>query len=40
MTTRINLLPWRDARRAERQRDLVSLLAVAGVIALGITYLG
>ncbi|MFY9975413.1 MAG: pilus assembly protein PilN, partial [Chromatiaceae bacterium] len=30
---RINLLPWREARRRRRQREF----AVAGAIALGLT---
>jgi type IV pilus assembly protein PilN len=37
--TRINLLPWREARRAQRQRDLIGMLVVAAVIAAGIVFL-
>jgi type IV pilus assembly protein PilN len=37
--TRINLLPWRDVRRVQRQRDLVGLLVAAALLALGIVYL-
>lgn len=36
---RINLLPWREARRAHRQRDLIILLAIAAVLASGIVFL-
>ena len=32
--TRINLLPWRDVRRAQRQRDLIIMLAAAALLAL------
>ncbi len=37
--TRINLLPWREARQAQRQRDLGILLAVAAAFAVGIVFL-
>ena len=37
--TRINLLPWRDVRRAQRQRDLIIMLAVAALLAVGMVYL-
>ena len=37
--TRINLLPWRDVRRAQRQRDLIGLLVAAALLAFGIVYL-
>jgi len=37
--TRINLLPWREIRRAQRQRDLIILLVVAALLAVGIVYL-
>lgn len=37
--TRINLLPWREMRRAQRQRDLIILLVVAALVAVGIVYL-
>ena len=32
--TRINLLPWREARRAKQQRDFISMLVGAAVIAV------
>ena len=31
--TRINLLPWREARRAQQQREFITLLVVAIMIA-------
>ncbi|MDX1655569.1 MAG: PilN domain-containing protein [Candidatus Competibacteraceae bacterium] len=31
---RINLLPWREARRRQQQRDFLSLLAAAGLLAV------
>lgn len=37
--TRINLLPWRDVRRVQRQRDLIGLLVAAALLALGTVYL-
>ncbi|HRD48256.1 MAG: PilN domain-containing protein [Candidatus Competibacter sp.] len=37
--TRINLLPWREARRAERQRALFGILAGAALIAAGVVFL-
>lgn len=37
--TRINLLPWREARRAQRQRGLIMMLAAAALIAAGIVFL-
>lgn len=37
--TRINLLPWREARRAKRQRELLMMLAGAALGALGIVFL-
>ena len=37
--TRINLLPWRDVRRAQRQRDLIIMLAAAALLAVGMVYL-
>lgn len=37
--TRINLLPWREARHAQRQRDLIIMLAAVALLALGIVYL-
>lgn len=36
--TRINLLPWREARRSKRQRDLLLMLAAAALSALGIVF--
>ncbi|MER2513787.1 MAG: PilN domain-containing protein [Nitrosomonas ureae] len=38
--TRINLLPWREARRAERQRQLTFMLVSAALIGAGIMFLG
>ena len=38
--TRINLLPWREVRRVQRQRELISMLVAAGLVALGIVFLG
>lgn len=37
--TRINLLPWREARRNQRQRELIGLLIGAALIAAGIVFL-
>ncbi|MDG4554554.1 MAG: PilN domain-containing protein [Candidatus Competibacter sp.] len=37
--TRINLLPWREARRAQRQRELLSMLVAAALLAAGIVFL-
>lgn len=37
--TRINLLPWREARRAQRRRVLVSMLVAAALAAMGIIFL-
>jgi type IV pilus assembly protein PilN len=31
--TRINLLPWREAKRAQQQRNFIGLIAVAIVVA-------
>ena len=36
--TRINLLPWREARRAQQQRNFVSLLAAAVAVAAGAVF--
>lgn len=36
--TRINLLPWREARRAKRQRDLLAMLAAAALGAIGLVF--
>lgn len=32
--TRINLLPWREARRKQQQRHFMSMLAIAAVVAV------
>ena len=37
--TRINLLPWRDLRRTQRQRDLLGMLGGAALVAAGIVFL-
>jgi type IV pilus assembly protein PilN len=37
--TRINLLPWRDARRFQRQRELIGILIGAAIFAMGIVFL-
>jgi len=37
--TRINLLPWREARRAQRQRELIGMLVAAAMVAAGIVFL-
>lgn len=37
--TRINLLPWRELRRTQRQNELVTMLVVAALLAVGIVYL-
>ncbi len=34
--TRINLLPWREARRTQRQRELIAMLAVVALLAVGL----
>ncbi|MCP5159365.1 MAG: PilN domain-containing protein [Gammaproteobacteria bacterium] len=36
---RINLLPWREARRVQRQRDLIGMLVVAALVACGMVFL-
>ena len=36
MTTRINLLPWREERKKERQTEFVALLVFAAVLGLGV----
>lgn len=33
--TRINLLPWREMRRKQKQRDFVTMIAVAAMLAVG-----
>lgn len=37
--TRINLLPWREARRLQRQRELIGMLVAAAIFAGGIVFL-
>ena len=37
--TRINLLPWREARRAQRQRELIGILVAAALFGAGIVFL-
>lgn len=34
MATHINLLPWREARRKQQERDFIIILSVAGAIAI------
>lgn len=36
--TRINLLPWRQERRAQRQKEYLSVLAITGLVAVGIAF--
>lgn len=36
---RINLLPWREARRLQRQRDLIAMLVGVALLACGIMFL-
>lgn len=38
--TRINLLPWREARRAQRQRELIGILVAAALFGAGLVFLG
>ena len=33
MTTRINLLPWREARRRQQQRNFIAMVVLAAAIA-------
>lgn len=37
--TRINLLPWREARRVQRQRQLIGMLVAAALFGAGIIFL-
>jgi len=37
--TRINLLPWREARRVNRQRQLIGMLVAAALFGAGIVFL-
>jgi type IV pilus assembly protein PilN len=39
MTTRINLLPWREELRRERKVRFLSILGIAALAALGVWYL-
>jgi type IV pilus assembly protein PilN len=36
--THINLLPWREAERARRQREFIAMLVAGLVVALGISF--
>ena len=36
--TRINLLPWREARRAQRQRELIGMLVAAALFGAGVVF--
>lgn len=40
MTTRINLLPWRDERRKERRSDFIALMVAAVLIGAGVWFAG
>lgn len=35
---RFNLLPWREARRAQRQRDFVTMLGIGALVAAGAVF--
>ncbi|MDS4030213.1 MAG: PilN domain-containing protein [Candidatus Contendobacter sp.] len=37
--TRINLLPWREARRVQRQRQLIGILVTTALLGAGIVFL-
>lgn len=37
--TRINLLPWRETRRVQRQRQLIGMLVAAALFGAGILFL-
>ncbi len=37
---RINLLPWRETQRQERQRNFISLLVVVAILAVGTVFAG
>ena len=37
--TRINLLPWRETRRAQRQRQLIGILLAGALLGAGIVFL-
>ncbi|MFO1423086.1 MAG: PilN domain-containing protein [Candidatus Competibacteraceae bacterium] len=36
--TRINLLPWREARRVQRQRQLIGILGATALLGAGIVF--
>ena len=36
--TRINLLPWREARRLKRRQELIGMLIAAALVAVGVMY--
>lgn len=36
--TRINLLPWREARRVQRQRQLIGILMATALLGAGIVF--
>src|SRR5690625_2592584 len=40
MTTRINLLPWREELKKQRQNQLILMLALAFVAGLGVWFAG
>ena len=35
MTTTINLLPWREERRKQRQQEFVMMLVLAAIVEIG-----
>ena len=36
----INLLPWREERRAERKKEFLVLLGMIGLLGVGVVILG
>lgn len=38
MTTRINLLPWREERRKRLQQEFVAMLGLAAILAVGVAF--
>lgn len=40
MTTRINLLPWREDRRKERRSDFIAMMVAALLVGAGIWFTG
>ena len=36
----INLLPWREERRAERKKEFLALLGMVALIGIGLVILG